>query len=469
MNKAPCVALLLAFALYGCAVGPDFERPAAPGGNGYTAQPVPEEIVSSTGAESQRLLPGERISAQWWELFQSRGLNGALHAAIGGNKTLAAARATLAAARENVLAARGGYWPQVDGSASAERLRQTGNLYTVGATASYAPDVFGATARSVEEQQALAEQRNYELAAAYLTLTGDVVTQAITIASLRGQLEATAEVVADDARNLELVRLKYEAGKAPRTDVLTAETQLAIDRTALPGLRQQLSAARDALSVLTGRPPAAWAPPDFDLKDFTLPRELPLSLPSALARQRPDILAAEALLHADSAAIGVATARLYPNITLTASGGQQSLDGGSLFQGANTFWTLAAALTQPIFHGGTLRAQRRAAIDNYQASLATYEQTVLQGLQQVADILQALAQDAELVDAQRQLLESASAALALQRESYAAGKSDVLQLIIAERAYQQARLGMVTAQARRLQDTAQLFVALGGGWWEMDL
>jgi len=274
--------------------------------------------------------------------------------------------------------------------------------------------------------------------------------------------------VADDARNLELVRLKYEAGKAPRTDVLTAETQLAIDRTALPGLRQQLAATRDALSVLTGRPPAAWAPPDFDLKDFTLPRELPLSLPSALARQRPDILAAEALLHADSAAIGVATARLYPNITLTASGGQQSLDGGSLFQGANTFWALAAGLTQPIFHGGTLRAQRRAAIDNYQASLATYEQTVLQGLQQVADILQALAQDAELVDAQRQLLESASAALALQRESYAAGKSDVLQLIIAERAYQQARLGMVTAQARRLQDTAQLFVALGGGWWEMD-
>lgn len=468
MNKAPCVSLLLAFALCGCAVGPDFERPAAPGGNGYTAQPVPDEIVSATGAESQRLLPGERISAQWWELFQSRALNDALHAAIGGNKTLAAARATLAAAQENVLAARGGYWPQVDASASAERHRQTGNLYTVGATASYAPDVFGATARGVEEQQALAEQRNYELAAAYLTLTGDVVTQAITIASLRGQLEATAEVVADDARNLELVRLKYEAGKAPRTDVLTAETQLAIDRTALPGLRQQLSAARDALSVLTGRPPAAWAPPDFDLKDFTLPRELPLSLPSALARQRPDILAAEALLHADSAAIGVATARLYPNITLTASGGQQSLDGGSLFQGANTFWTLAAALTQPIFHGGTLRAQRRAAIDNYQASLATYEQTVLQGLQQVADILQALAQDAELVDAQRQLLESASAALALQRESYAAGKSDVLQLIIAERAYQQARLGMVTAQARRLQDTAQLFVALGGGWWETD-
>jgi NodT family efflux transporter outer membrane factor (OMF) lipoprotein len=380
--------------------------------------------------------------------------------------TLAAARATLAAARENVLAARGGYWPQVDASASAERFRRTPNLYTVGATASYAPDVFGATARSVEEQEALAEQQRYELAAAYLSLTGNVVTEAITIASLRGQLEASEEVVADDTRNLELVRFKYEAGKAPLTDVLTAETQLALDRTALPGLRQQLAAARDALSVLTGRAPAAWTPPDFDLKDFTLPQELPLSLPSELARQRPDILAAEALLHADSAAVGIATARLYPNITLSATGGQQSLDSSSLFHGVNTFWTLAASLAQPIFHGGTLRAQRRAAIELYQASLATYEQTVLQGLQQVADVLQALAHDAELLDAQRQLLESASHALTLQRESYAAGKSDLLQLIVAERAYQQARLGMVTAQARRLQDTAQLFVALGGGWWD---
>jgi NodT family efflux transporter outer membrane factor (OMF) lipoprotein len=464
MNKAFAVMVLLA--LGGCAVGPDFVRPAAPGGNGYTAQPVPEEIASSTGGESQRLQTGERIPAEWWQLFKSPALKDAVEAAIGGNRTLAAARATLAAARENVLAARGGYWPQVDASASAERFRRTPNLYTVGATASYAPDVFGATARGVEEQEALAEQQHYELAAAYLSLTGNVVTEAITIASLRGQLEASEEVVADDTRNLELVRFKYEAGKAPLTDVLTAETQLALDRTALPGLRQQLAAARDALSVLTGRAPAAWVPPDFDLKDFTLPQELPLSLPAELARQRPDILAAEALLHADSAAVGVATARLYPNITLSATGGQQSLDSSSLFQGVNTFWTLAASLAQPIFHGGTLRAQRRAAIELYQASLATYEQTVLQGLQQVADILQALAHDAELLDAQRQLLESASHALTLQRESYAAGKSDLLQLIVAERAYQQARLGMVTAQARRLQDTAQLFVALGGGWWD---
>ena len=462
------VAVILVL-LSGCAVGPDFERPAAPEYERYTTQPMPLDITSASGAEAQRLRPGAEIPAQWWELYHSRALTEVLGAAIDGNRTLAAARATLAAARENVLAARGGYWPQLDASASARRSRGAGNLYSVGAAASYAPDVFGAAARGVEQQQALAEQQGYELAAAYLTLTGDVVTQAIAIASLRAQLQATEEVVADDARNLELVRLKYEAGKAPRTDVLTAETQLAADRAALPGLRQQLAAARDALVVLSGRAPPAWSPPEFALEDFALPRELPLSLPSALARQRPDILAAEARLHADSAAIGVATANLYPSLTLSASLGQQALDGGSLFQSVNTFWSLAGGVTAPLFHGGTLRAQRRAAIDTYSASLASYEQTVLQGLQQVADNLQALAHDAELVDAQRQLLDSARTALALQRASYAAGKADLLQLIDAERTYQRARLGATQAQAQRLNDTAQLFVALGGGWWDAKL
>ncbi len=464
--KRACLLLLL---LSGCAVGPNFERPPAPEGERYNATPLPAEITSSTGADSQHVQPGQRIPSQWWELFHSRPLNDVLRSAIDGSRTVAAARATLAAARENVLAARGGYWPRLDASASAERRRGSGNLYTVGATASYAADVFGATARGVELQEALAEQQGYELAAAYLTLTGQVVTQAISIASLGAQLRATEQVVADDERNLELVRIKFDAGKVPRTDVLTAETQLASDRTALPGLRQQLASARNALVVLTGRAPAAWSPPEFGLEDFTLPRELPLSLPSSLARQRPDILAAEARLHADSAAIGVAAARLYPDITLSASLGQQSPDGGTLFRSANRFWSLAADLTAPLLHGGTLRAQERAAINTYKASLATYEQTVLQGLQQVADTLQALAHDAELVDAQRQLIDSASAALALQRESYAAGKSDVLQLISAERAYQQALLGSVRAQAQRLQDTAQLFVALGGGWWDAKL
>ena len=404
-------AVFLLLVLSGCAVGPNFERPAPPEGERYTAQPVPSEIRSSSGAQSQQLRLGETIPAQWWRLFRSSSLDSVLRAALEGSRTLVAARATLAAARENVLAARGGYWPQLDASASASRSKASPNYYAVGATAGYALDVFGATARSVEEQEALADVQGYELAAAYLTLTGDVVTQAITIASLRAQLQASEEVVGDDERNLELVRLKFEAGKVPRTDVLTAETQLASDRTALPALRQQLAAARDALVVLTGRSPASWTPPQFALDEFRLPGELPVSLPSALARQRPDILAAEARLHADSAAVGVATANLYPNLVLSAALSQQSSDSGALLRSANSFWSLAADLTAPLFHGGTLRARRRAAIETYKASLAIYEQTVLLGLQQVADTLQLLAQDADLVDSQRQLLDSASAAL----------------------------------------------------------
>ncbi len=468
--------------LSGCAVGPDFVRPAPPNIHDYTATKPPVEISSTTGGVSQRLRIGQDISAEWWDLFRSPALNGVLRDALAGSQTLVAARSTLAAAQEGVAAARGGFYPQVDVAASFERSRPSAlrsgsrpagggsggapasNLYSLGPTVSYSLDVFGGTRRKVEQQQALAQFQGYELAAAYLTLTGNAVTQSISIASLRAQIQATEDVLADDKRNLSLVRQEFAAGKVARTDVLSAETQLASDGTALPALRQQLSSARHALSILTGRPPAEWSPPEFALTDFTLPRDLPLSLPSELVRQRPDILAAEAQLHADSAAIGVATAQLYPNITLSASLAQEALGAGSLFNAVNTFWSLAADLTAPIFHGGTLEAQRRAAIDTYRASLATYKQTVLQAFQQVADSLQTLAHDAEQVDAERQVLDAAAAALDLQRQSYAAGKTNILQLIDAERAYQQARLGSTKAEAQRLQDTAQLFVALGGGW-----
>lgn len=472
----------LAAALSGCAVGPDFVRPAPPSVQGYTAAEPPAAFASQTGAGNQRLHSGQAISRQWWDQFRSPVLDTVVRDALAGSPTLAAARATLAAAEENVAAARGGFFPQVDLSTSLERSRTsplrsghrpaggrsgvatTSNLYSLGPTVSYSPDVFGGTRRKVEQQQALAARQAYELAAAYLTLTGNAVTDVITIASVRAQIQATEEIIAEDERNLSLIRQEFAAGKVARTDVLSAETQLAGDHTALPALRQQLSSGRHALAILTGRPPAAWSPPEFALSDLSLPLDLPLALPSALVRQRPDILAAEGQLHADSAAIGVATAQLYPNITLSASLGLEALDAASLFNAVNGFWNLAADLAVPLFHGGTLEAQRRAAVDTFRASLATYEQTVLQAFQQVADSLQALAHDAEQVDAERQVLEAARAALDLQRQSYAAGKTNVLQLIDAERSYQQARLGSAKADAQRLQDTAQLFVALGGGW-----
>ena len=262
------------------------------------------------------------------------------------------------------------------------------------------------------------------------------------------------------------MRIKFDVGKSARTDVLSAETQLANDRALLPPLRQQLSAARHALSILVGQFPAAWSAPDFDLAELTLPADLPVTLPSELVRKRPDIMAAEAQLHAASAAIGVATAAMYPAITLSASLGQAAMTPSAVFAGANTAWSIASDVATPIFEGGALTAQRRAAVDAFRGTLATYQQTVLQAFAQVADTLDALAHDADLVADERRALDDATASLELQQLSYREGKSDLLQLLDSQRLLQQARLGYVHAQTRRFQDTTQLFVAMGGGWRE---
>ena len=467
-------ALLLA--LVGCAVGPDFVRPEPPATRAYTAEPLPSEIAPAAGGPAQRFDLAQEISSQWWELFRSQALDAVVERALAGSPTLAGARATLAQAEEAVAAARGGLFPELDLGSRVDRghvagLRSdtpaaTSNLYSVGPGVSYVVDVFGAVRRGVEQQAALAQQQRDELAAAWLSLTGNTVEQAIAIASLRAQIAASEEVIADDERNLALVERKVAAGKAARLDALTAETQLASDRVLLPPLRQQLATARHALSVLVGALPSEWSPPEFALQDFELPRELPLSLPSELVRQRPDILASEAQLHAASAAVGVATAQLYPSLTLSGSLAQQALEASSLFTAGGAAWAVGAQVSAPLFHGGTLRAERRGALDAFQASLAGYQGVVLGAFQQVADTLRALAHDAQLVEGQQALLDAAVAALALQRESYEAGKTDVLQLLDAERSVQQARLGMARAQGQRLADSAQLFVALGGGWWQ---
>lgn len=475
------LSLASVFVLASCAAGPDFVAPHAPDVHAYTSERAAAVLDAGTEDSAQRVAMGQAVSAQWWSLFHSRALDDVVRRAIAGNRTLAAAQATLAQAQQAVIQARGGFYPQIDLSANASRQQASAsrslsgvsfggsgaiyNLYSLGPTVSYAPDAFGLTRRRVEQQQALAAAQRYQLAAAYLTLTGNTVTQAINIASARLQLDALREILAEDERNLALVRQKFEAGKAARTDVLTAESQLAGDQALVPPLRQQVSAARHALSILAGRFPGDWSPPDFDLAQLALPGELPVSLPSALVRQRPDILAAEAQLHAASAAIGVATAALYPSITLSGTVSLQSLSTGTLFRSSSEFWSLASGVTAPIFHGGALEAQKQGAIEAFKASAATYQQTVLQAFGQVADTLRALAHDAELVAAQHRALEISSAALKLQRVSYEVGKTNLLQLLDAERAYQQARLGYARAQAQRYQDTAQLFVAMGGGWW----
>ena len=261
------------------------------------------------------------------------------------------------------------------------------------------------------------------------------------------------------------MRLAKAAGSATEVDVLHADSQLANDRTMLPPLRQQLAVARHALSVLVGRTPAQWSPPDFDLDGFQAPDHLPVSLPSALARQRPDILAAEADLHAASAAIGVATASRYPDLTLSANLLEQAAYPGGVFHSAAT---IGGGLVAPLFHGGTLKAEQAAAEAAFQTARARYEQTVLRAFAQVADVLQALAHDADENTAQRKAVAVAGESLRLTRLSYAAGNVGVLQVLDAQRQYQQARLGAVHAQAQTTLDTAQLFLAMGGGWWEWD-
>lgn len=467
--------------LAGCAVGPRFIRPAAPAVSAYTTAGTAPRLTSKAGGPSQSLAIGQRIPADWWQLFHSAQLDSVVRQALARNPTLDVAKATLTEAQEAVIEARGGYYPQVDLAASAERQKGPAfalgllpskqglpqfNLYSLGPTVSYSLDVFGLTKRRVEERRALADTQADQLAAAYLTITGNVVTGALTLASLRLQMAAVNGIIADDARNLALVERKVAGGLAPRSDVLTAETQLASDRTLLPPLAQQRATAEDALAVLVGEPPGAWAPPRFALSEFTLPPQLPLSLPSSLVRQRPDILAAEAQVHASSAAIGVATAQMYPNIVLSGTIATAALDVGSLFGSSSGVWSAAAGLTAPIFHGGALEARKRQAVEGYRAALAAYRQTVLAAFGQVADTLRALGHDTALLDAEHQALDTAQASLEMQRASYAAGRSDLLQLLDAERSVQRARLGDARAIAQRYVDSARLVVALGGGWWQ---
>src|SRR5262249_54515456 len=367
-------AVFLLAVLSGCAVGPDFVRPAAPTVSGYTATEPPGTLAPGYGEAEQHFVTGDEISADWWQLFRSPDLSDAVRDAIAGNQTLAAAQATLARAHEALAQARAAFYPQLSVSGQAERQKTAlrGNtsqespafdLFSLGPVVSYSPDVFGGTRRQVEQQAALAENQNYQLAAAYLTLTGNVVSQAIGIAGTRLEIAATEEIIADDEKNLSLVRTKFEAGKAAQTDVLTAESQLMNDRVLLPPLRQQLSVANDALAILLGRFPADWPPPAFALDRLTLPGDLPVSLSSDLVHQRPDILASEASLHAASAAIGVATAQMYPSITLSASLGLETFMSSGMSAATSEMWNIASGITAPIFDGGALQAQQHGGVD----------------------------------------------------------------------------------------------------------
>jgi NodT family efflux transporter outer membrane factor (OMF) lipoprotein len=470
-------------AVAGCMVGPDFISPDPPSITRYTS-PGEAAAAGAHGAPTvptQTVAPGGRLTAEWWTLFRSPNLDTLVKQAIAGSRTLESAKARLTQAREAIAAASSALYPQVGFNASVTQEKQTAaefgltpnvaplppafNFIQIGPTASFTPDLFGGTRRHIEQESALADYQRDELNAAYLSLTGNTVAQAIQGAAVRAQLKAVQDIIDIDQRNVELVRKERLAGSVPDSDVILAESQLAADETLLPGLDQQLSVAKHALAVLVGRAPGNWSPPEFDLTAMTLPGRLPVSLPSELVHQRPDIQAAEAQLHAASAEIGIATAQLYPQIALSAGVSGSSLDGGTLFSPAGLVWSIAAGVTQPVFDGGMREAERQAALAAFKASAADYQQTVLQAFGQVADILQALVHDAKLLEAQKRALDTASESLRLQRVNYSGGGIGVLNLLDAQRQYQQAQLGYVRAEAQRYQDTVQLFVAMGGGSW----
>ena len=474
-----CLGLLSGLLVPGCAVGPDFVRPQPPAATQYTQGEEPAKTVTAEG-RAQHFEYGAQIAEDWWRLFKSPQIDQVIKEAVAQNLNLQSAQTRLWQSQDNLRAGYGAFFPQVGGSFSYGRQRfnpsQFGstakgsifNLSTTSVSVSYLLDVFGGTRRTVEALAAQVDYQKYTAQATYLTLLGNVANAAIAQAAYRASIDATEQLIAFQKEQLRITETQFKAGTAPYASVVSLQAQLAATEATLPPIRQNLNKTQHLLAGLVGRTPAEWQPPQVELAEITLPRELPVTLPSELVRQRPDILAAEAQMHTASANIGVATAAMFPSFTLSAGYGQSSTDITKLFATGGNYWSAGAALAQPLFRGGTLWFQRKAAIEAYQASLTDYRQVVVSAFQQVADTLRAVEHDAETLQAQAAALDAADQALKLMQANYQAGLVNYLQILTADNQYQQARLGYIAAQALRLQDTAALFVALGGGWWNAD-
>jgi NodT family efflux transporter outer membrane factor (OMF) lipoprotein len=454
-----------------CSVGPDFKRPDPPAAARYTSD---TPSIETGAAGTQHVALGKEIEGDWWSLFGSETIDSVVKQSLEHNRTLEAAAQTLAESHELALAQAGLRYPQVGLTAGIGRQQYGaeffgGNFnfppftyFAVGPTVSYTLDYTGGIGRSIEQRQAQAEASHQQLDAAFLSVSGQAVMQAITIASLRAQIATVETILDQDRDNLRLVRTAFENGSVARIDVVSAESQIASDSAQLPPLRQELAKAHHGLSLVLGRSPEKELPADLDLAQIVLPLDIPVSLPSELAHHRPDILAAEARLHAATSAVGIAESNFYPKIQLTGTVGPQAVTPGGLFDRSSIAWSLISGLTMPLFDGGTLHAQQRAAVDAMRASAANYQETVLEAFAQVADLLDGLAHDAEQLDAQDHAQQAAEANLSLTRAGYQEGNVSILQVLDAQRSYQQARLGFVRTMAQRYLDTVQLFLALGG-------
>ncbi|MGB8731408.1 MAG: efflux transporter outer membrane subunit [Candidatus Sulfotelmatobacter sp.] len=473
----PALALLITA---GCAVGPNFKRPAAPNVPGY-APSLPTATSSSpnvTGGEAQRFAQGRDIPGDWWTLFHSKPLNDLIERSLKNNPDLKSAQAALLVARENTLAQRGAYYPSVSGSFSATRAKTSEeispvpsftsfqySLFTPEVSVSYTPDVFGLNRRTVESLKAQQAQARYVVAATNITLSSNVAAAAIQEASLRAQIDATNQLIEVNTKQLDILRRQFEKGYVGRLDVAAQEAQLAQVAATLPPLLKQLAQQRDLLAVLSGGYPNEDLVEKFELSSLHLPQELPLSLPSKLVEQRPDVLQAEENLHSASALIGVARANRLPSFTLTGDIGSMALAFGNIFSAGNGFRDVTAGVTQPIFEGGTLMHKERAARAAYVQAEEQYRSTVLTAFQNVADTLHALEQDADGLKAAVAARDAAKVTLDLTTRQMQVGYVSYLALLNAEQSYQQAVINLVQAQSNRYADTAALFQALGGGWW----
>jgi NodT family efflux transporter outer membrane factor (OMF) lipoprotein len=479
INAEFLFAALAVLLISGCAVGPDFKNPAAPDASGYTATPLPSETGAADihGGDAQRFVEGMDIPAQWWRLFHCKPLDKLIAQALADNPDLASAQAALTVAQETALAGQGVFYPNVSGSFSASRNKtsselspatNSGALYygllTPQVNVSYVPDVFGLNRRTIEALKAHEEQARFALAATRITLSANIVLAAIQEASLRSQIDATRQLIAVNANLVQVIKQRYAEGLATRVDVAAQESQLAQTDATLPPLLKQLAQQRDLLTALSGKFPDHALPEQFRLSDLQLPQELPVSLPSQLVEQRPDVRQAEENLHAASAQIGIAEANRLPNFTLTADAGAMALTAGQIFSGAG-FWSLGAGVTQPIFDGGSLLHQERAAKAAYLQATEQYRSVVLTAVQNVADTLNALEQDAEALKSAANAANAAKITLDLSRQKIQTGSATPLDLLNAEQTYQQAVIALIQAQASRYADTAALFQALAGGWW----
>jgi len=468
----------------GCAVGPNFKKPAPPAVSDYTTSPL-ETTVETTnvaGGAAQHFAQGVDIPQDWWTLFHSKALNELIKLALTNNADLKAAQAALLVAKENALAQRGVFFPNVSASFSANRQKQSEslaptpnypvvpneylyNLFTPQVSVSYSPDVFGANRRSLESLKAQEQGARFQMIAAHTTLTANVVVTAIQEGSVQMQIDATRELIGLSSNMVQILQYQFTKGYAGRLDVVAQESQLAQVIAALPPLLKQEAQLRDQLAVLAGRFPSQAPSDKFELSSLKLPEELPVSLPAQLVEQRPDVLQAEANLHAASAQIGISIANRLPNITLTADSGSTALAIDKLFTSGTGFWGLGAAATAPLFDGGTLRHQERAAKAAFVEAAEQYRSAVLTALQNVADTLTALQQDADALKAAATAADDAQITLDLSQRQWHDGYISYLALLTAEQAYHQARINLIMAQANRFSDTAALFQALGGGWW----